>query len=39
MPTPDLLDSNKEHTLVLIKPDGFARGLTGEVLRLSLIHI
>ena len=33
MPTPDLLDSNKEHTLVLIKPDGFARGLTGEVLR------
>ena len=33
MPTPDLLDSHKEHTLVLIKPDGFARGLTGEVLR------
>ncbi len=33
MPTPDLLDANKEHTLVLIKPDGFRRGLTGEVLR------
>ncbi len=33
MPTPDLLDSDKEHTLVLVKPDGFARGLTGEVLR------
>ena len=33
MPTPDLLDSNKEHTLILVKPDGFARGLTGEVLR------
>ncbi len=33
MPTPDLLDPNKEHTLVLIKPDGFRRGLTGEVLR------
>lgn len=33
MPTPDLLDPNKEHTLVLVKPDGFARGLTGEVLR------
>ncbi len=23
MPTPDLLDSNKEHTLVLVKPDGY----------------
>lgn len=33
MPTPDLLDNDKEHSLVLIKPDGFARGLTGEVLR------
>lgn len=33
MPTPDLLDPTKEHTLVLIKPDGFARGLTGEILR------
>lgn len=33
MPTPDLLDSEKEHTLVLVKPDGFERGLTGEVLR------
>lgn len=33
MPTPDLLDANKEHSLVLIKPDGFARGLTGEVLK------
>ena len=27
MPTPDLLDPNKEHTLILVKPDGFARGL------------
>lgn len=33
MPTPDLLDADKEHSLVLVKPDGFARGLTGEVLR------
>ncbi len=33
MPTPDLLDADKEHTLLLVKPDGFARGLTGEVLR------
>lgn len=33
MPTPDLLDSNKEHTLVIVKPDGYERGLTGEVLR------
>ncbi|MDO5728708.1 MAG: nucleoside-diphosphate kinase [Actinomycetaceae bacterium] len=33
MPTPDLLDSKKEHSLVLVKPDGFSRGLTGEVLR------
>lgn len=32
MPTPDLLDPRKEHTLVLIKPDGFRRGLTGEIL-------
>lgn len=33
MPTPDLLDPNQEHTLLLIKPDGFKRGLIGEVLR------
>ncbi|QWW18833.1 nucleoside-diphosphate kinase [Schaalia sp. 19OD2882] len=33
MPTPDLLDPQKEHTLVLVKPDGFRRGLTGEILR------
>lgn len=33
MPTPDLLNPEKEHTLVIIKPDGYARGLTGEVLR------
>ncbi|MSS83567.1 nucleoside-diphosphate kinase [Actinomycetaceae bacterium WB03_NA08] len=33
MPTPDLLDPKKEHTLVLVKPDGFRRGLTGEILR------
>lgn len=33
MPTPDLLDDSKEHSLVLIKPDGYERGLTGEVLR------
>lgn len=33
MPTPDLLDPRKEHTLLLIKPDGFKRGLTGEILR------
>lgn len=33
MPTPDLLDPNKEHTLVIVKPDGYQRGLTGEVLR------
>ncbi len=33
MPTPDLLDPQKEHTLLLIKPDGFRRGLTGEILR------
>ncbi|MCD4549299.1 MULTISPECIES: nucleoside-diphosphate kinase [unclassified Schaalia] len=33
MPTPDLLDPQKEHTLLLVKPDGYARGLTGEVLR------
>ena len=32
MPTPDLLDSDKEHTLILVKPDGFRRGLTGEIL-------
>lgn len=32
MPTPALLDSDKEHTLILVKPDGFRRGLTGEVL-------
>ncbi|PID98164.1 MAG: nucleoside-diphosphate kinase [Actinobacteria bacterium] len=33
MPTPDLLDPSKEHTLVLVKPDGYSRGLTGEILR------
>lgn len=33
MPTPDLLDPKKEHTLILVKPDGFRRALTGEVLR------
>jgi nucleoside diphosphate kinase (EC 2.7.4.6) len=33
MPTPELLDPELEHTLVIIKPDGYARGLTGEVLR------
>ncbi len=33
MPTPDLLDPEKEHTLLLIKPDGYRRGLIGEVLR------
>ncbi|MDO5672447.1 MAG: nucleoside-diphosphate kinase [Actinomycetaceae bacterium] len=32
MPTPDMLDDNKEHSLILIKPDGYMRGLTGEVL-------
>ena len=32
MPTPDLLDPSKEHSLVLIKPDGVRRGLTGEIL-------
>ena len=33
MPTPDLLDPEKEHTLVLVKPDAYRRGLTGEILR------
>ncbi len=33
MPTPELLDSDKEHCLLLVKPDGFSRGLTGEILR------
>lgn len=33
MPTPELLDAEKEHCLVLVKPDGYKRGLTGEVLR------
>lgn len=33
MPTPDLLDASKEHTLLLVKPDGYRRGQTGEVLR------
>lgn len=28
----DLFDPQREHTLVLIKPDGYLRGLTGEVL-------
>lgn len=31
LPAP--LNPDQEHTLVLIKPDGYARGLTGEVLR------
>lgn len=31
LPAP--LHPDQEHTLVLIKPDGYARGLTGEVLR------
>lgn len=33
MPTPALLDPDKEHTLILVKPDGYARRLTGEILR------
>lgn len=33
MPTPELLDPDKEHTLVLIKPDAYERRLTGEILR------
>ena len=32
MSTPQVMDPNKEHSLLLVKPDGFARGLTGEVL-------
>lgn len=32
MPTPALLDPQKDHTLVLVKPDGFRRGLTGNIL-------
>ena len=28
-----LLDPSLEHTLILVKPDGYARGLTGEILR------
>lgn len=30
---PSPLHNDQEHTLVLVKPDGYARGLTGEVLR------
>lgn len=33
MSTPALLDPDKEHTLILVKPDGYARRLTGEILR------
>ncbi len=33
MTTSDPLDPTAERTLVLIKPDAYARGLTGEVLR------
>lgn len=29
----NVLDPEKEHTLVLIKPDGYKRGLTGEVIK------
>ncbi|WP_022867942.1 nucleoside-diphosphate kinase [Schaalia vaccimaxillae] len=29
----DLLDPDSEHTLLLVKPDGYRRGLTGEILR------
>lgn len=32
MSTPALLDPDKEHTLILVKPDGYARRLTGEIL-------
>lgn len=32
MPSPDLLDLSTEHTLVLVKPDAYERGLTGEIL-------
>ena len=28
-----LLDPDLEHTLIVVKPDGYARGLTGEILR------
>ena len=28
-----LLDPTPEHTLIVVKPDGYARGLTGEILR------
>ncbi|QPK81968.1 nucleoside-diphosphate kinase [Schaalia sp. ZJ405] len=31
--TQHLLDRNLEHTLILVKPDGYRRGLTGEILR------
>ena len=31
--TQHLLDPAAEHTLLLVKPDGYARGLTGEILR------
>lgn len=32
MPSPALLDPTKERTLLLVKPDGYLRGQTGEVL-------
>lgn len=32
MASPDVLDLSKEHTLILVKPDGYERGLTGEIL-------
>ena len=28
-----LLDPTLEHTLIVVKPDGYARSLTGEILR------
>lgn len=28
-----LLDPDLEHTLIIVKPDGFARGFTGEIIR------
>lgn len=33
MSASDLFDPSKEHTLVLVKPDGYRRGLSGEILR------
>ena len=31
--------ADNTRTLILIKPDAFERGLSGEILALSLIHI